>query len=77
MTATESPERQIEIPAGALVKCPKVKNQLVHLNACVRCEHYGELAERFPNPHMKFNERFMVACRFPTGRVIEMLAEQA
>jgi len=66
----------IQIPASALVHCPKVDFKLARVGACVGCEHFTGLADRFPGGSHPFAVRYTVGCvARPTMREIKELAE--
>lgn len=66
----------IDIPANALVHCPKVKFALARMNKCVECEHFAGLNDRFPDGSVAFSKRFMLLCKHdPIQREIKEFAE--
>ncbi len=61
---------QVEVPANVYVECPLAGKRLRAVSACLTCEHYATLHERFPDENVPFAKRFMVGCAFPIGRMI-------
>ncbi len=67
---------EIEIPGNVLVHCPKVQFNLARMSACVNCEHFSGLEDRFPGSQMRFSVRYSVMCRHdPVKRELKELAE--
>lgn len=66
-------DRQVEIPAEVLVRCPLVNFDLRRARGCDGCEHMRgltELADRGT-----FHARFQVRCAWPQDRQLFRLAE--
>ena len=61
-------QRHVQVPPNVYVECPLVGKRLRAAIACLDCEHYVGLNERFPDERMEFAVRFQVACRFPFAR---------
>ncbi len=67
---------KVEVPSSALVHCPKVDYKLARVVACVGCEHFEGLEDRFPDSDVKLYLRFGVKCRHTAiTREMKELAE--
>lgn len=67
---------QIEIPENVLTHCPKVGFKLARIRACVSCESFAGLDDRFPGSNKDFAVRYMLKCSHdPVRRELRELAE--
>jgi len=61
-------QREVDIPAGVLVRCPLVKFDLRAVRKCEGCEHFAGLGEQIGGRMVSFTQQFVVRCRFPYDR---------
>ncbi len=62
--------KQVEVPTNVYVECPLIDRRLRSVTACLKCEHYATLHERFADEKVPFAKRYMVGCCFPTARAL-------
>lgn len=67
---SDEQHQPIEVPNNVLVECPRAGRRLRAVSACLTCEDYVGLHERFPDAKAPFAKRFMVGCRHPFARAI-------
>ena len=68
--------QQVDIPIGALVRCPKASGELTRVTDCVCCPAFAGLGDRFPGSPHPFRVRYQVRCHAePVGREILVLKD--
>jgi hypothetical protein len=66
----------IEIPTNVLVQCPRVQFNFARMGACVGCDYFAGLDDRFPGSSHPFAVRYLVKCTHqPVRRELKELAE--
>jgi hypothetical protein len=65
---TPPTEAMVEIPANALIQCPKV-GRLIRGTRCETCEFFEALNIRMQGPKIAFEAKYTCVCKYPTQRV--------
>lgn len=69
-------QRQVDVPAGVVVRCPLVGFDLRALQKCDGCAHYHGLTEMLGNDAVPIHKRFAARCAWPIDRELQQLASE-
>lgn len=58
----------VEIPKTALVRCPMRLGAFIYARTCDACPHCAGLTHAFNNPKLRFEQQYMIRCKFPVDR---------
>lgn len=68
--------QQVDIPIGALVRCPKAAGDLTRVSECLVCPAFAGLGDRFPGSPHPFRVRYQVRCHAePVSREILVIKD--
>lgn len=74
-TTSSEPLREVDVPAGVLVRCPLFRFDLRRVTHCEGCEHFHGLTDTIAGPATPFQHRYRVRCAYPIDRELQLLNE--